>query len=88
MNSEIMIIDFIDIFRFPFLQEEMLQNIAYVDLCESLLVLVADCQLTVPVELREGLKKKRVKFFSKHVPLFLGGHPPNCAKFPFFSNLS
>ena len=54
MNSEIMIIDFIDIFRFPFLQEEMLQNIAYVDLCESLLVLVADCQLTVPVELREG----------------------------------
>ena len=62
MNSEIMIIDFIDIFRFPFLQEEMLQNIAYVDLCESLLVLVADCQLTVPVELREGLKKKELNF--------------------------
>ena len=57
MNSEIMIIDFIDIFRFPFLQEEMLQNIAYVDLCESLLMLVPDCQLTVPVELREGFKK-------------------------------
>ena len=54
MNSEIMIIDFIDIFRFPFLQEEMLQNIAYVDLCESLLALVTNCQLTVPVELREG----------------------------------
>ena len=58
MNSENIIINFIDIFRFPFLQEEMLQNIAYVDLCESLLVQVPNCQLTVPVELREGFKKK------------------------------
>ena len=38
--------------RFPFFQEGILQSIGYVDLCESILSEIPNCQETVPAELR------------------------------------
>ena len=38
--------------RFPFFQEGILQDVAYIDLCDSVLLTVANCKETVPTNLR------------------------------------